>query len=293
MTGKSNLPLWDATTDKLSFNIAAEDGKTAAEGCFRPRNPDAVRPCKVLVSFASSQDHDDVYKDLYIHHSSSHQHNFTNTIPETNLQLRGWCFQELMMSSRILRFGRNQVSWCCSCAKASEAFPAGAEHNSYDRYKSFKVLLLRACSHCHSNERTPTRPHYVWYWLVENFIGRSLTRNTDTLPALSGLAKEFQSLTRDKYCAGLWYNNLFEGLCWRRPEMLNDEGPRDSTLERDLAYVAHLVGHGHPLTQMLSIGIMTNTKTHLWSSFLVMSISVDKMPSEKSVKEYWDFTGTL
>jgi hypothetical protein len=43
-------------------------------------------------------------------------------------------------------------------------------------------------------------------------IGRSSTEGTDTLPALSGLAKEFQSLTRDKYGAGLWYNNLFEGL---------------------------------------------------------------------------------
>jgi hypothetical protein len=77
---------------QAQLTIAAEDDKTAAEGYFRPRNPDAVRPCTVLVSFASSKDHDDVYKDLYIHHSSSHQHNFKSNIPETNLQLRGWCF---------------------------------------------------------------------------------------------------------------------------------------------------------------------------------------------------------
>lgn len=229
MTGKSNLPLWDATTDKLSFNIAAEDGKTAAEGCFRPRNPDAVRPCKVLVSFASSQDHDDVYKDLYIHHSSSHQHNFTNTIPETNLQLRGWCFQELMMSTRILRFGKNQLSWCCLSTKASEAFRAGTEHGYDEKYKSFKGLMLRNNAQYASNERTQTPghpPYYVWYWLVENFIGRSLSRGTDTLPALSGIAKEFQSLTTGRYCAGLWYNNLFQVLCWRRPEDYNHGGSK-------------------------------------------------------------------
>jgi hypothetical protein len=51
-----------------------------------------------------------------------------------------------MMSTRILRFGKNQLSWCCLCIKGSEAFPAGTPHNYNDIYKSFKYLVLRAHS---------------------------------------------------------------------------------------------------------------------------------------------------
>lgn len=108
---------WEVESAKMGWycrqaklTIAAEDGKTATEGCYRPRNPDTVRPCKVLVGFASSQDRDDSCEGRYLNHSSSHQRNSTNTIPESNLQLRGWCFRELMMSTRILRFGKNQLS---------------------------------------------------------------------------------------------------------------------------------------------------------------------------------------
>jgi hypothetical protein len=119
---------------QAQLTIAAEDGKTATEGCYRPRNP----------------------------------------------------------------------------------------HGYDDMYKSFKGLALRDNAQYRWNEdpRADHSPYDVWYWLVQKFIGRSLTEGTDTLPALSGLAKGFQSLTRDKYCAGLWYNNLFEGLCWKRPKVV-------------------------------------------------------------------------
>jgi hypothetical protein len=73
---------------QAKLTIADGDGKTATEGCYTPRNPDTVRPCKVLVSLASSQDRDDSCEDLYLYYSSSHQRNSTNMTPESNLQLR-------------------------------------------------------------------------------------------------------------------------------------------------------------------------------------------------------------
>ena len=120
------------------------------------------------------------------------------------------------MSTRILRFGKNQLSWCCLCIKASEAFPAGTPHDYNDIYKFFKGLVLRAHSQYRGAGRLRHSPYNVWYWLVEKFIRHSLTEGTNTLPALSGLAKEFQSLTGDRYCVGIWYNDLLKGLYWRR-----------------------------------------------------------------------------
>jgi hypothetical protein len=56
-----------------------------------------------------------------------------------------------------------------------------------------------------------------WYNLVRDYGKRDLTYITDRLPALSGLAKVFESQLHDKYIAGLWLNNLIEGLCWDSP----------------------------------------------------------------------------
>lgn len=50
---------------------------------------------------------------------------------------------------------------------------------------------------------------------VSYFSGRNLTYGKDRLPAISGLAAEMHPLTDDKYSAGIWEEDLLNGLCWR------------------------------------------------------------------------------
>jgi hypothetical protein len=60
--------------------------------------------------------------------------------------------------------------------------------------------------------------HHLWYLLVEEYTLRSLTRFSDRLPALAGLARIFQDLfgSRSKYVAGIWSGDILNGLVWRR-----------------------------------------------------------------------------
>ncbi|KAI9765702.1 MAG: hypothetical protein M1839_005397 [Geoglossum umbratile] len=60
--------------------------------------------------------------------------------------------------------------------------------------------------------------HHLWYLLIEEYTLRSLTRPSDKLPALSGLARMFQSVfgTRSRYVAGIWSGDILNGLAWRR-----------------------------------------------------------------------------
>ncbi|KAI0850671.1 heterokaryon incompatibility protein-domain-containing protein [Daldinia vernicosa] len=53
-----------------------------------------------------------------------------------------------------------------------------------------------------------------WLTIIENYSSRQLTKPTDTLPALSGLAKEFHQATGDTYVAGLWKMDIIQGLTW-------------------------------------------------------------------------------
>ncbi|OJD40376.1 heterokaryon incompatibility protein [Diplodia corticola] len=50
--------------------------------------------------------------------------------------------------------------------------------------------------------------------LVENYSKRRLTYEADKLPALSGVAREMQTMMQDEYLAGLWRKDIVEGLCW-------------------------------------------------------------------------------
>ncbi|KAF7901614.1 uncharacterized protein EAF01_006913 [Botrytis porri] len=50
--------------------------------------------------------------------------------------------------------------------------------------------------------------------MVETYSRRSLTYQTDKLPAISGIAKLLHKMTQDDYCAGLWRSQLPEALLW-------------------------------------------------------------------------------
>lgn len=53
-----------------------------------------------------------------------------------------------------------------------------------------------------------------WIQIIQNYTSRHLSKSTDALPALSGLASEFHRATGDTYLAGLWKSNIIEGLSW-------------------------------------------------------------------------------
>ena len=53
-----------------------------------------------------------------------------------------------------------------------------------------------------------------WVQIIQNYTSRHLSKSTDALPALSGLASEFHQATGDTYLAGLWKSNIVEALSW-------------------------------------------------------------------------------
>jgi hypothetical protein len=67
---------------------------------------------------------------------------------------------------------------------------------------------------------------YYDYWrdIVTKFSYRQLTNSQDRLPALSGLADEFQRPIGDTYVAGLWRQELPVCLAWQASELYNPEG---------------------------------------------------------------------
>ncbi|KAI3391803.1 hypothetical protein diail_6793 [Diaporthe ilicicola] len=55
----------------------------------------------------------------------------------------------------------------------------------------------------------------IWYDLVTSYTGRYLTKSSDKLPAIAGLAAAIHEIAQDSYFAGHWRVELERSLFWR------------------------------------------------------------------------------
>lgn len=152
---------------------------------------------------------------------------FRETVTSGPLYQRAWAFQERLLSRRILHYAEGQLHWECQETCLSED---GRSVPGDDKLKSNSILSSIAASPF--NHLEPRSLYKDWYSTVEAFTKGMLTRASDKLPALSGLAKVFSGRTNDRYLAGLWESDLKVGLLWRAAR---SDAPR---LRRPLEYRA-------------------------------------------------------
>jgi hypothetical protein len=126
------------------------------------------------------------------------------------LYKRSWAFQEKVLSKRFIAYQTDQIYWWCPEEKVIEDGTT----------VSFYSDTLSAYS-------TETWNSSTWQRLVENYSKTEATYEKDKLPALSGLAKTIQEMSKDKYVAGLWRNTILDGLIWktRKPAFVHRPTP--------------------------------------------------------------------
>lgn len=123
-------------------------------------------------------------------------------------------------------------------------------HSSDRAYLDNKALfrrrllqVIRMDSWTRSNGEIITS-HRHWGEIVFQFTSRSMTEAGDVLPALAGLAEQFQHIKGgDDYVAGMWKGDLSSTLGWHRltpSELLatGGEGMNAKTLPRPTQYLA-------------------------------------------------------
>lgn len=71
-----------------------------------------------------------------------------------------------------------------------------------------------------------TNKFRMWYRIINAIGRRKLTEQADLLPALSGLAQQFQRHGAGTYLAGIWENDLPQGLLWSVHEHSRDKTTR-------------------------------------------------------------------
>jgi Heterokaryon incompatibility protein (HET) len=159
------------------------------------------------------------------------------TVPPTqaSMQLhpllsRGWAFQERILAPRVLHFCKQELVWeCkeetkCQCGGLSTHFSSkdqlyqvirteGSDSRNDDHPMRKLLRSLRARTP-RITAREQSDVSKKWHSIVELYSALQLTKETDRLPALSGLAKQ-ASPRLGKYLAGLWSNTLVSDLMWK------------------------------------------------------------------------------
>jgi hypothetical protein len=210
---QDNAVDWERESSRMStiynhsyITLAATGARSDVEGFLRPR----MVPYYYPIDLIHRDNQGDTQSKVRLYATSSSSWPSAGQTHVEPLMGRGWCLQERILSVRTLSFGSQQNFFECYRERCFEnGEPDSGLFGSYDLQSAYPRL---------SNGIVDFKP---WYRLVEEFTVRHLTYLSDRLPALSGLAVQVSQLPLSQsngkalhYCAGIWGEDLLNGLLW-------------------------------------------------------------------------------
>ena len=130
---------------------------------------------------------------------------------------RAWIFQERLLASRLLIYpaAPYPLQWQCQGMRRSN----GGKVVSLDKTGFEKLppefFLPKSTDSPPDKGEARNDLWELWSSLLSNYTARDLTVGSDKLPAISGIAEEFQNVWGGEYLAGIWSHQLIRSLLWR------------------------------------------------------------------------------
>ncbi|KAH8674352.1 heterokaryon incompatibility protein-domain-containing protein [Tricladium varicosporioides] len=220
------------------LTISAAKAKDSTEGCFAVRDGRSARPVQLYLRFGQRIDSKRTSRKSKESNPGAGRliwASLLDNYASGPLYDRAWVYQEQALASRSLAFGEGGLYWQCPSMVASENEPMGSMY----RYQGLQLPLLEFRSLLNASGKSSSMEHSssgglhtppsglkdraelynFWYTHVTAYSGRALTKITDRLVALSGLASEISKALGDNdntYAAGLWTGDFLRGLLWMR-----------------------------------------------------------------------------
>ena len=195
--------LMDQIYSNSSCNIAAAGASDSYQGLFFDRDTCFQRLLKVETGKSV----------CYVLNQSL----WVSGVEQSRISRRAWVCQERLLSPRNLHFGTDQVFWECNEHSACEFYPSGFPSSilttkSKRMNPSVDGPLLREAAILPPD---PSLNAYtVWTSIVYMYTYGRLSRESDKLVAISGLAATLQTCIGGEYLAGLWKKHLAGQLLW-------------------------------------------------------------------------------
>ncbi|KIW13281.1 hypothetical protein PV08_08469 [Exophiala spinifera] len=255
---------WEVESGKMDqiyknsyITIAASVAKGDHEGFLRPRTHYLTSIARVELSNGVEESFK--IRPLPAKHyrrdvgprNRSWRHNMT--VPGAQpqpLETRAWCFQERLVSSRLVSFCEAEMEWDyptlsrCECGTRllahDECFnrvlggmePVPGKSSIRSLYQSLLCIAAIFADDPKPEHRDALNDLVRHHWhnlLIPSYTLLALTRPSDRLPALSAIASELKEILKDDYLCGLWRQGLTQGITWVAGSFGTD-GPQPGVL---------------------------------------------------------------
>lgn len=177
--------------------VCAHGAADSSEGCFFIRDQSQMSPHVLTLAMRHPLD-----ETKYLLGDTLAR--WKRSFEDAPVMKRGWILQERRLSSRLLYFGREQVVWECRKVTCSEAYPDGVLLNKpYELSPKVRSQLMwnipigSAWDLFIDLHRTQGRLASgidlrlrEWDLAVAEYTGRKLSKASDKLVAISGLANQ-------------------------------------------------------------------------------------------------------
>lgn len=152
------------------------------------------------------------------------EHKWIDDFLKSPLNRRGWVMQERILAPRVLHFTPKQVSWECTRMLRSERWPTQVFNTPFLRQLAEKAdmcgkeRLRMERFQLHDPSKVWSHENLMDWWddRVHQYTACGLTKKSDRLIAIAGIAKKLQPLTKDQYVVGLWAKHMPLALAWYR-----------------------------------------------------------------------------
>jgi len=228
---QDDIDNWERESAKMSsiyanayLTIGASRARDTAEGFFGPRPPQAYVEIEYTAPGPDGVQGQAVAFSLPLHEEADPQDYVS--MPSEPLSDRAWSLQERVLSHRMLHYGTLQMFFECSAGfRGEDGLSLRRRYHSVhpdlkDKSRETadeeveKALPFSTLSR-HKLDKGRAALLAQWEGLLWSYGTRKLTKASDKLPALSGLASIFVKRMPDEYIAGLWRSHLIEGLLWQ------------------------------------------------------------------------------
>ncbi|KAL1883332.1 hypothetical protein Daus18300_000390 [Diaporthe australafricana] len=143
------------------------------------------------------------------------------------LSSRGWVMQERLLAPRALHFSPDGIVWECGLRVASERIPSRTVDSSRTERLFWSLDPPGGGSEEHTMKRLSLRERArdtSWPDIVKQYTWCSLTKVSDKLVAIAGIAQTLSPIVKDQYVAGLWAKSLPESLAWKADKLRERRG---------------------------------------------------------------------
>jgi Heterokaryon incompatibility protein (HET) len=187
------------------LTIAASHAPDSTAGCFNRRSINAYIP----ISFTAQDSTSRQVLVFLLPPGKEANSRIQLDLERDPLNKRAWALQERLMAQRVLHYGRDQMFFECIQEIVSE-------DGFYQLVRHCNLFQDAGFGSYNSIRSQHSASHGLWYSILEMYCRRKMSKPSDKLPAISGIARLLESRMQASYVAGLWSDALVEGLAWER-----------------------------------------------------------------------------